>query len=423
MRVLFVGTKRAVGAPRYNTVHVREVLRGLQTLGYQVSLIDGSWPCEPQTRPVSGKSSALRAAATALLPRLARLLAGIVLDLCTMVMAILRVAIVRRPVDVVYGRHRLLPWEWAISRVIRVPAVKEVNGIVAVESAIHGASGPETGLLAWFERFSMPRADRFITVTPELKDELVNRHRVDPEKVTVIGNGANTDLFRPMDRHVARNTLGLPDENSFVVFVGKLARWHSLEHLIGCAPAVLASRPDTRFLIVGDGPERERLKSLTHDLGVTEYFRFVGSVPYETVPLYCAAAEVCVVCLSPEFYLPRGASPLKLNEYLACGRPVVATRAPGFEFLEQVGAGVLVDPRDPEDLAQGLLRYLSDPVLAKNAGARGREHVVANASWVRVSGRVAQVLADAVAARERSAPPGCSSYRHTGVPRSASHSA
>jgi glycosyltransferase involved in cell wall biosynthesis len=126
---------------------------------------------------------------------------------------------------------------------------------------------------------------------------------------------------------------------------------------------------------------------------VSDEFIFTGIVPYEEVSKYISASDICVV---PKRQLKSGYSPLKLYEYMACGKPVVASRVEGFTILEQNNAGILVEPENPENIANVIIKLLNDEKLREELGRNGREYVVKNHSWESVAKIVAEVCEDAV---------------------------
>ena len=102
-------------------------------------------------------------------------------------------------------------------------------------------------------------------------------------------------------------------------FVGHLAAWQGVEFLIYASPLILGKCPEIRFLVVGDGVMRDKLLELVSEFGLADKFVFTGRVPYECVPLYINAADVCVAPFIRERNSKIGLSALKTYEYLACG--------------------------------------------------------------------------------------------------------
>ena len=111
-------------------------------------------------------------------------------------------------------------------------------------------------------------------------------------------------------------------------------------------------------------------------------------VPYQKVPQYINASAVCVVL---KVEAKSGYSPLKLYEYMACGKPVVATRVSGFDILEECRAGLLVNTGDYQEFANAVTMLLKNGELRRELGKNGRQYVVENQSWESVARKVADV--------------------------------
>ena len=236
-------------------------------------------------------------------------------------------------------------------------------------------------LLKILEIFVLRKADAIIAVTQGIKDYLVE-NGINENKVGVIENGANTELFNPVrDSNVVnelKNKLHINNDEKVVLFVGNLAPWQGVEYLLRAAPSIVGEIPKTKFLIVGDGIMREKLESLVKDLNIAHNVILTETVPYEIVPEYINISDVCVVLKRK---MSSGYSPLKLYEYMACGKPVIATNTAGFEILEQYNTGILVNPEDSQELASALVKLLQDKQLREQMGVNGRELVVREYSW------------------------------------------
>jgi glycosyltransferase involved in cell wall biosynthesis len=235
-----------------------------------------------------------------------------------------------------------------------------------------------------------------VVVTETLRRRLIDQYDVAASKVRVIENAADTDLFRPSNPMLARSSLGL-GEGPVVLFVGNLAPWQGVDVLVRAFKVLSRHNAAAHLVVVGDGQTRPGLEELVSELGISKQVRFLGAVPYEQVPTMIAAADVCVAPMTRE-RLKSGSSAIKVHEYLACERPVVASRIPGLEFLETEGVGILVPPEDEQALASALARVLEDAEWRRSAGARGRALVLKKASWTSVAEAVEEVCLKAVTA-------------------------
>lgn len=313
--------------------------------------------------------------------------------------AMFRVAKARQP-TLVYSRGFGDFIEAIAAAVLGVPLVFEVNGnAIAEREAQRRSAFSRLGraLAAWSARVGFRRAAAVVTVTEALRKQLQQEFRVLPDKVTVVSNAADTDLFRPRNPLEARRELGLPATGPLILFVGNLAPWQGVEHLIRAFVELLPHYPDALLVIVGDGQDGPRLRSLVDALGLGPRVRFTGALPHDDVPAYVAAADVCVARLARD-WLRSGSSALKVHEYLAGGRPVVASRVSGLEFLEAEGVGRLVPPEDPRPLAGTLLEILASDAWRREAGERARGIAVRRASWAAVAASVENVCRMAVGA-------------------------
>ena len=136
---------------------------------------------------------------------------------------------------------------------------------------------------------------------------------------------------------------------------------------------------------------KEELIELAEQLDVSDKVIFMGMVPYQRVPLYINASDVCAAPFVKVRNERSGVSPLKLCEYLACRKPVVASKLSGLEILEQNNTGILVKPENPEALANAIIRLLQNSDCRNQMGENGRRYVVENRSWESVAKRVAEV--------------------------------
>jgi len=306
----------------------------------------------------------------------------------------------KRSPNVIYSRCSSLTFSPVlISKIFRIPYIVEVNGLLIDEEKMIGRPKVLTRLTGLNEKLNYKQADKIVAVTQGIKDGIKELHSIPDEKIVVIENGANTDLFKPMHQEKAKKELKLEEKKNYICFVGNLAPWQGVEFLIQSAPLILKESTHTKFLIIGDGPMKEELIDLAEQMAVSDKFIFTGVVPYEEVPKYINASDICVVYKKP---LKSGYSPLKLYEYMACEKPVIASRVEGFEILEENHAGILVEPENPKELAKAIIKLLKDERLRRELGENGRKYVTKNHSWEAVARRVAEVCKSVVVEHERS---------------------
>ncbi|MCS6854612.1 MAG: glycosyltransferase [Elioraea sp.] len=199
-------------------------------------------------------------------------------------------------------------------------------------------------------RRALAEADGLIAVSAALKQGLVSLG-VAPERVVVLRNGVDLELFRPpADRSADRRRLGL--DGPTLLSVGLLVPRKRHHLTIGA----LAHLPGARLLIAGEGPERGRLEALAVRRGVADRVRFLGAVPHGELPALYGAADVMVLASEREGWAN------VILEAMACGTPVVATEAWGTrEAIGEEGAGVVVKEASEAALAAAISRLLDRP--------------------------------------------------------------
>jgi len=268
----------------------------------------------------------------------------------------------------------------------------EINGLIDEEAKLQGLKGNsrvKKKFYYYMRNYCLRCASKIVVVNPVIKMELEKKYKLSPDKISIIPNGANIELFKPIDKHIAKKKLGMDIDKKYVCFVGNLAPWQGVEYLIKSAPLVIKSINEVRFLIVGDGKSREVLENCVREMDLSDYFIFTGSVEYDSVPYYINASDVCISIKKP--VLP--GSPIKVFEYMACGRPVVATKKSeyGFEILEESGAGILVDQDNIEEVSGAIIFLLNNPGESMKKGSAGRKLVVENFSWRNTALKVEQI--------------------------------
>jgi glycosyltransferase involved in cell wall biosynthesis len=209
----------------------------------------------------------------------------------------------------------------------------------------------------------LPKADAMVTVSNPLGEEIAALG-VPRSKIFLVANGVDTEVFAPRERDAAREELGVPKGRPLVVFVGRLEPQKGLVELLAAFDRVRALRPDAMLALVGDGVSRAQADEAAkrHDGAL----RVVGARPLREVARWLTACDV--------FTLPSHleGTPNVVLEALASGRPAVATRVGGIpDVLGSPDAGILVEPRDADDLARGLLDALGrtwDPERVRAAG-------------------------------------------------------
>jgi len=300
----------------------------------------------------------------------------------------------RRP-DIIYTRGGQCIFTIPLVKLFGLPMIVEINGLSLDEwrmerpSGINGWISYIKGVL---DEKTYKYTDHLVAVTPKIKEVLQIEYKINPEKISVIENGANTELFRPMNTKEVRRELKLNETYNYICYVGALFKWQGVDYLIKASPYILEQCPQSVFLVIGDGPSRESLINLAEQLGVSDRFIFTGAKPYTSVPLYINASDLCVASFIKDRNTRIGSSAIKMREYLACGKPVVASDVEGVrELLEESNAGICVPAESPRELANAVVGLLREPKSRNRMGKSGRKNIVENRSWESVAKKVFEV--------------------------------
>jgi glycosyltransferase involved in cell wall biosynthesis len=222
----------------------------------------------------------------------------------------------------------------------------------------HGYFSPaKTRVFLWLERFTAHLSDRLITISPALKDELVNAYHIAPEsKFAVVPLGLELTPYAETPRHQGtfRADFGIPPHALLIGIVGRIVPIKNHALFLQMAAQVRAAIPNTRFVIIGDGDHRADVEAQTDSLGLRDAVTFTGWLQ-DLKPAY-SAMDVLVISSDNE------GTPVSIIEALAAGVRVVSTAVGGVPDLLRGGEyGQLVPPRDPDALAAAVIASPAEP--------------------------------------------------------------
>jgi O-antigen biosynthesis protein WbqP len=249
--------------------------------------------------------------------------------------------------------------------------------------------GLSTRLLGGLTLFLQRRAARVVAANPAMQ-RAFQSHGVDAGRLVLCTNGADTDLFRPAPPDGRCAEGGVAGRPLTVLYAGTHGLIHGMEALLDAAER-LRERRDLRFVLVGDGVAKVALQRRARETGLTQV-EFRPSVAPERLVEEIQAAGICVATMRDHPQCAE-AVPVKLYDYLACGRPVVAAVAgDAARLVEESGGGIVVRPEDGAALAAALASLSSDPALRATLAAHGPPYIEANYSRRASGARLAAVL-------------------------------
>jgi glycosyltransferase involved in cell wall biosynthesis len=266
--------------------------------------------------------------------------------------------------------------------------VYEINGLASEEQKLRGDSLMNRifpFLLKMGEMLAAKCSNLVVSVTPQISTFLIGHFHCKSDKIKVVENGVNVRRFYPINDIALlrewRKKVGIEEDEVVVIFVGNIAPWQGVNILVESAFRLLAENKGLKFLIVGDGILKRTLVKKAEDSKWPEEIIFLGMRPYEEIPFLINIADICVAPFINERNRKTGVSPLKIFEYMACGKPVVASRIEGLEFIEKENAGQLVEPDDAINLASGLQDLVRNTNKRIEMGRRGLGIARETFSW------------------------------------------
>ncbi len=271
---------------------------------------------------------------------------------------------------------------WWIAWWKRVPFVFEVRDLWPESLAAVGVGSHGSGLhrtLAAIAGFLYRRANLIVVVSPAFREHLNRYWKVPLDKIAVVENGVETDIFR-LDPKASELRAQLDVNGRFLIcYIGTMGNAHGLETLIAAAETLQSEMPAAMFLLIGEGAEKLSLVELANQRGLSNV-KFLDQQPRSTIPAYISAADVCVVMLrNTELF--KTVIPTKLLEYMACERPViVAVDGQARQIVEEAQAGVFVEPENSQALVDAIVALSHDPQRRLQMGRSGRQHIVAHFS-------------------------------------------
>lgn len=359
LRVLRAITRLNIGGP---AIHAILLTRGLQNEKFSSILVTGlEGPHEGSMRDLASKHGVT--------PLVLRELGREVSPLNDLRAMLAMYRLIRR------GRPHIVHTHMAkagtagrvAARLARVPIVVHTfHG-----HTFHSYWGPvKSAVFLQIERTLGAMTDRVIAVGDAQKVDIASYGVAPLSKIQTIPLGLEIESLLEADQHRGRlrAELGVGSDSPLIGIVARLVPIKAHEVFLEAASIIRAASPESTFLIIGDGERRAELEALARQLGVADATRFLGW--RDDMREVYADLDVVTLCSNNE------GSPVALIEALAAARPVVSTRVGGVPNVVHDGeSGLLVPPRDPGALAEGVITLLRDPARAAQLGLAGRKAV------------------------------------------------
>lgn len=271
--------------------------------------------------------------------------------------------------DFIYERYNLnlLAGIW-LAKLTHTPLLLEVNAPLAQERASFGG-GLDLHPLAWrIENWLWRSADRTLPVSEALAALLLEAG-VARKRIAVIPNAIDPSAFDAIDSEAAKRALGL-DGKLVLGFSGFMREWHGLDSVID-ALAQPNLPTSLHLLLLGDGPARVAMEQRAAERGIADRITFAGTVSRAALARHVAAFDIALQPKAVAY-----ASPLKLFDYMAAGKAIVAPDQPNIrELLSSENSALLFDPQQKTAMLDAVLRLVRDAGLRRRLGLAARRQI------------------------------------------------
>jgi glycosyltransferase involved in cell wall biosynthesis len=242
-----------------------------------------------------------------------------------------------------------------------------------------------------FRKTIIKNSDAAIALTNDTKRAM---QKICDMPISVIPNGVEFNKFENLSRHDLRNKLKIKKDEKVIIFVGRLHPIKGLPYLIEAMKIIYQKCPKSKLLIVGDGEEKNNLENLVKKLNLNVCATFIGMVPNETVPEYMVASDVFVLPSLSEGF------PVVILEAMASALPIVTTKVRGLpEIIKNGVNGILVEPRNSEEIAEKVLLLLNNNELRQRISEKNKEKVK-KYGWEDVAGKLEEIYFGVVSDHE-----------------------
>jgi glycosyltransferase involved in cell wall biosynthesis len=274
-----------------------------------------------------------------------------------------------------------------LSKNFGIPLILEVNSPLEELLTLYGCAPALNPVASYIEQSTARKAHSVVVGSAGMRRYLIERG-VTPEKIFTIYPTADDHFFLPARRRAEIRQKYDLEGKMVVGFIGSMAPYQRVDLLLHAAVEVRRVSDNVQFFVVGDGPGMASLKRFVADHDLEDSVSFTGRVPYEDIPEYCGAMDVCVI--------PHGTwygSPTKLFEYAASGKPVIAPLVEPIQELIRDGEnGLLTEVGDVGNLAEKIMTLAQNPELRARLGAKLHKEIMQAHTWDRNTAKLIEIF-------------------------------
>jgi glycosyltransferase involved in cell wall biosynthesis len=385
MNIIYHFRVKGVGPER---VHISGIAGALQNLGHSVSFVSPTDINPLESGDVAPQKGGLRSLLYFLADKMPQVFFEF-MEIFYNVMAIkkLKGKIADVKPQLIYERYAFFCFAGIyLSRKKNIPIVLEVNEVGGFDRV-----RPQklVTLSKLFEKYIFSKADVIVTVSDFLKEQIIQRGG-NKDSILIVPNGIDTTLFdKQTNSVVLKKKHGISD-SKIVGFVGYLVHWHCLDMLIEVFTKIRLKHPETKLIFVGDGVLRNDLEMLAKSLRIESDLIITGRVDHSEVPEYIDLFDVAIIPNSNEYR-----SPIKMFEYMAMGKAIVAPNQPPILGVLQDGiTGFIFKNGDKVDLTSKIDLVLTSEETCANVGRNARMLVRDRYTWNIHAANILQFLSE-----------------------------
>ncbi|MDW7775551.1 MAG: glycosyltransferase family 4 protein [Methanosarcinales archaeon] len=283
--------------------------------------------------------------------------------------------IVHSQENIAYGIAKYYPENVHLIVTIHGTPINGINGILSIKPSLRSYIVTIPLLLKkHFIDYSLilKKANKIITVSESLRNDIRNQYKISNEKLITINNGVDTNLFKPFYNSNLKKTYRIKSNEKILLFVGRIEKQKGCESLLEILKEL---DNDVKLLIVGEGSYLPHIKEMAKELSITDRIIYSGQVLNEELPYYYAIGDVFVF---PS--LGREGLPFVVLEAMACGMPVVGNNSGGVkEIINNHNVGILIE-FNTSKMKDEIIKLLENKDVAKKIGENARNKIITNFS-------------------------------------------
>lgn len=273
--------------------------------------------------------------------------------------------------DIIYAHSTYpVPAAYIVSKILKIPNIRRLYG-----TFLYSSLPDRFFLLRHFNEvlaYKLPFEYMIMTNDGTRSDVVAEKLGVPKEKLKFWMNGVNKDMYDPnFNKAHFKEKLGILANTKIILAVSRLEKWKHVERTIEAAPYIVSKYKDVIFLIVGDGCEKTNLEKLSEELGVKNYVKFMGAVPYDDVKSYMNAADIFVSL----YDVSNVGNPLLEAE--VCGKCIVTLNSGATgEIIKNGYNGILLEYKDLKDLTRVIIDLLNNDNFREKLGKNARKYAL-----------------------------------------------